>query len=423
MEAGEERRHPGGGGGGGGESTAEQRRPGAAPPPPPTKRSISNTQLFRPIRRSPVSSDGFSFISPCFPRPPLAPVGVQTEPWVRRLSTNLPLTQPTGWTEQRGWEAEPPGVKSRHRRPTRRESFVHLLSRVCFSSITAVAMASAALELMGFFLGLLGMLGTLVATVLPYWQISAHIGSNIVTAVANMRGLWMECVYQSTGAFQCETYNSMLALPSDLQASRALMVISLVLSVLAIALSVLGMQCTICLDSAGAVKNRVAGAGGSLFLAAGFLALIPVAWDDTRGGADLLQTQRTVQHEVRAGRVFVRRPGLCAADNAGRGDAVHFMLCERAGRRPRETARRRGIRIPWESAWRGQVYGRPRRPTATPPCRRGAPTRPAGGRRWSGAPAAARRRAATGSREPRSPRRQDMTSQDTCEVTITPSHL
>lgn len=139
-------------------------------------------------------------------------------------------------------------------------------------------MASAALELMGFFLGLLGMLGTLVATVLPYWQISAHIGSNIVTAVANMRGLWMECVYQSTGAFQCETYNSMLALPPDLQASRALMVISLVLSILAIAMAALGMQCTLCLEGTGTVKSRVAGTGGGLFLAAGFLALIPVAW-------------------------------------------------------------------------------------------------------------------------------------------------
>lgn len=135
-----------------------------------------------------------------------------------------------------------------------------------------------ALELMGFFLGLLGTLGTMVATVLPYWQISAHIGPNIVTAVANMRGLWMECVYQSTGAFQCETYNSMLALPADLQASRALMVISIVLSVLAIAISSVGMQCTVCLDGAGAVKSRVAGTGGGLFLASGFLSLIPVAW-------------------------------------------------------------------------------------------------------------------------------------------------
>ncbi|KAM9332063.1 claudin-2 [Pholidichthys leucotaenia] len=139
-------------------------------------------------------------------------------------------------------------------------------------------MASAALELMGFFLGLLGMLGNLVTTVLPYWQISAHIGSNIVTAVATMRGLWMECVYQSTGAFQCETYNSMLALPADMQASRALMVISVVLSILAIALASLGMQCTVCLEGSGAIKSRVAGASGGMFLAAGFLALIPIAW-------------------------------------------------------------------------------------------------------------------------------------------------
>ena len=159
-----------------------------------------------------------------------------------------------------------------------RRSLLFPLSLLLGLSITAVAMASAALELMGFFMGLLGMLGTLVATVLPYWKISAHIGSNIVTAVANMRGLWMECVYQSTGAFQCETYNSMLALPSDLQASRALMVISLVVSILAIAMAALGMQCTLCLEGSGAVKNRVAGTSGGLFLAAGFLALIPVAW-------------------------------------------------------------------------------------------------------------------------------------------------
>ncbi|XP_015240468.1 PREDICTED: claudin-9-like [Cyprinodon variegatus] len=139
-------------------------------------------------------------------------------------------------------------------------------------------MASLALELMGFILGLLGMLGTLVATVLPYWQISAHVGSNIVTVVVNMKGLWMECVYQSTGAFQCETYSSMLALSADLQASRALMVISVVLSIFAVAIASLGMQCTLCLENAGSAKSRVAGASGVLFLTGGFLALIPVAW-------------------------------------------------------------------------------------------------------------------------------------------------
>ncbi|XP_030649062.1 claudin-2 [Chanos chanos] len=138
-------------------------------------------------------------------------------------------------------------------------------------------MATAALEVMGFFLGLSGMIGTLVATVLPYWEISSHIGPSIVTAVDNMKGLWMECVFQSTGAFQCETYNTILGLNPDLQAARALMVISAIFSVLACAVSTVGMQCTVCLDGSAA-KGRVAGFGGGLFLTAGLLSLIPVSW-------------------------------------------------------------------------------------------------------------------------------------------------
>ncbi|XP_066571376.1 claudin-2 [Amia ocellicauda] len=138
-------------------------------------------------------------------------------------------------------------------------------------------MGSPGLELLGFLLGLLGLLGTLVSTLLPNWRTTAFIGSNIITAVGYMKGLWMECAYYSTGSFQCETYNSLLALPSDLQAARALMVLSCVLSTLGCAVACLGMQCTVCLEGAP-LKPRVAGAGGGCFLMAGFLCLIPVAW-------------------------------------------------------------------------------------------------------------------------------------------------
>ncbi|KAG9265888.1 claudin-2 [Astyanax mexicanus] len=138
-------------------------------------------------------------------------------------------------------------------------------------------MAAAALEVMGLLMGFLGMIGNLVATMLPYWETSAHIGSNIVTAVVTMKGLWMECVYQSTGAFQCETYNTILGLRSDLQAARAMMVISILFSVIACAVSSMGMQCTMCMDGSS-VKAKVAGAGGCLFLVAGLLSLIPVSW-------------------------------------------------------------------------------------------------------------------------------------------------
>lgn len=78
-------------------------------------------------------------------------------------------------------------------------------------------MANTAVELLGFFLGLLGFVGTLVATVLPHWRSMAYVGSNIITATEYMKGLWMECVWHSTGIYQCEIYRSLLALPRDLQ--------------------------------------------------------------------------------------------------------------------------------------------------------------------------------------------------------------
>lgn len=78
-------------------------------------------------------------------------------------------------------------------------------------------MANMAVQLLGFFLGLLGFVGTVVATVLPHWRSSAYVGANIITATSYMKGLWMECVWHSTGIYQCELHRSLLALPPDLQ--------------------------------------------------------------------------------------------------------------------------------------------------------------------------------------------------------------
>ncbi|NXM92247.1 CLD14 protein, partial [Oenanthe oenanthe] len=87
-------------------------------------------------------------------------------------------------------------------------------------------MAGWALELLGFSLGLLGLAGTLAATILPHWWRSAHVGANIITAVAYAKGLWMECVWHSTGVCQCQAHRSQLALPAGLRAARAMMVAS-----------------------------------------------------------------------------------------------------------------------------------------------------------------------------------------------------
>ncbi|XP_029386865.1 claudin-14-like [Echeneis naucrates] len=138
-------------------------------------------------------------------------------------------------------------------------------------------MASMAVQLLGFFLGLLGLVGTVISTLLPHWRSTAYVGSNIITATAYMKGLWMECVWHSTGIYQCELYRSLLALPRDLQAARALMVLSCITSVLASIVSVMGMKCTR-FARGSLIKSPLVMSGGICFLSAGLLCLVTVSW-------------------------------------------------------------------------------------------------------------------------------------------------
>ncbi|NXF75664.1 CLD14 protein, partial [Sclerurus mexicanus] len=138
-------------------------------------------------------------------------------------------------------------------------------------------MASLALELLGFSLSLLGLIGTFIATVLPHWWRTAHVGTDIITAVGYTKGLWMECAWHSTGVFQCRAHLSQLALPPDLRVARATMVTSCCLSLLATGVAVVGMRCTLCARGSPA-KAPLAVSAGVTFILAGLLCLAPVSW-------------------------------------------------------------------------------------------------------------------------------------------------
>ncbi|KAM7398923.1 hypothetical protein PAMP_018227 [Pampus punctatissimus] len=138
-------------------------------------------------------------------------------------------------------------------------------------------MVSMGRQMLGFVLSIIGCLGTIIVCVLPMWKVSAFIGANIVTAQVIWEGLWMNCVMQSTGQMQCKIYDSMLALPQDLQAARALVVIAIIASVFGILLSIVGGKCTNFVEDERS-KARVAIAAGVVFICAGVLILIPVCW-------------------------------------------------------------------------------------------------------------------------------------------------
>uniref|UniRef100_A0A8C6TM77 Claudin n=1 Tax=Neogobius melanostomus TaxID=47308 RepID=A0A8C6TM77_9GOBI len=138
-------------------------------------------------------------------------------------------------------------------------------------------MPAAGRQILAIFLATVGFIGDIIICALPMWKVSAFVGSNIVTAQTFWEGLWMNCVQQSTGQMQCKVYDSMLALPQDLQAARALVVISILVVLLGMLLAIAGGKCTNCVEDEGA-KMKVAIAAGVVFIIGGILCLIPVSW-------------------------------------------------------------------------------------------------------------------------------------------------
>ncbi|XP_068174250.1 claudin-4 [Antennarius striatus] len=138
-------------------------------------------------------------------------------------------------------------------------------------------MYSAGLEILGMILAVAGWLGVMVACGLPMWRVAAYIGQNIVISQVIWEGLWMNCSVQSTGQMHCRVHDSMLGLPADLQAARALVIVSMVLCIVGIALSVTGAKCTNCSRDVSS-KPRLVVSAGVTFLVAGMLILVAVSW-------------------------------------------------------------------------------------------------------------------------------------------------
>lgn len=138
-------------------------------------------------------------------------------------------------------------------------------------------MASQGIQILGIMLSMIGWLGTIITCGMPMWRVTAFVGANIVTAQIIWEGLWMSCVVQSTGQMQCKVYDSMLALSQDLQASRVMVIISIMMGVFGFLMAVAGGKCTNCLEDETA-KARACIVSGVVLIIAGFLLLIPVCW-------------------------------------------------------------------------------------------------------------------------------------------------
>lgn len=138
-------------------------------------------------------------------------------------------------------------------------------------------MGSSAVQMACVAFGVLGLIGVIICCAIPRWKMSSFIGSNIVTAQTTQEGLWMECVVQSTGQQQCKNYDSLLVLPSDLQASRAMTIISCMLSCLSLLVLFCGADFTTCVENEDA-KSKISLVAAVGLLLAGLMVIIPVSW-------------------------------------------------------------------------------------------------------------------------------------------------
>ncbi|XP_053131264.1 claudin-3-like [Hemicordylus capensis] len=136
---------------------------------------------------------------------------------------------------------------------------------------------SMGLEIGGVSLATLGWVGCILSCALPMWRVTAFIGANIVTAQVTWVGLWMECVFQNPGQTQCKVYDSRLGFPVYMQASRALMVISIILGLLCILVFLMKARYVRCATD-DRTRSMVTIAAGVVLLLTGLMTLIPVSW-------------------------------------------------------------------------------------------------------------------------------------------------
>ncbi|XP_061575855.1 claudin-4-like [Cololabis saira] len=138
-------------------------------------------------------------------------------------------------------------------------------------------MVSQGIQITAIAMAVIGWVLDIVVCALPMWKVTAFIGANIITAQTVWQGLWMNCVVQSTGQMQCKVYDSMLALQQDLQAARAMTIISILLGVFGLIMSIAGGKCTNCIEDE-ASKAKTCIVSGVAFIVSGLLVLIPVCW-------------------------------------------------------------------------------------------------------------------------------------------------
>ncbi|XP_023252803.1 claudin-4-like [Seriola lalandi dorsalis] len=139
----------------------------------------------------------------------------------------------------------------------------------------------------GLALCVMGVLGVCLACGLPMWRDTSFVGANIVTAQSVWDGLWLHCILQATGQMQCKRHTSSNTMTPDIQAGRALTLLSILAGFLGFMVTLLGGGVANCSGappdpveppSTSSSRKKACLLGGALCVLSGILCLVSVSW-------------------------------------------------------------------------------------------------------------------------------------------------
>lgn len=166
-------------------------------------------------------------------------------------------------------------------------------------------------QLLGLVLAIFGVLGNIISCALPTWRSPERRKSE---------GLWKSCYYPRpiTG---CKSYDSLLALPQDLQAARVLIVFAIIVGIFGVIVGVVGGNCTN-LVSNKRKNSKVAIASGIIFIISGVLVIIPICWS-TITTLTMAKTSYSMD-----GSLTLHRLGICRAAVTGRKPPLLLLFTQ-----------------------------------------------------------------------------------------------
>ncbi|KAG7238004.1 hypothetical protein INR49_031358, partial [Caranx melampygus] len=142
-------------------------------------------------------------------------------------------------------------------------------------------MTSSCLQLSGFLLSCLGLVGIVIAVSTSEWVLTcpALVGLNTCKKMDELesKGPWAECVV-STGQYHCVYLTQILDLPAYIQVTRALMITASILGVPALGLLLMSMPCISIGNEPQSSKNKRTILGGVLVLIIAFCGLVSTVW-------------------------------------------------------------------------------------------------------------------------------------------------